>query len=605
MNKIFNIVLAIGTLAVLSSCEDFFTREPINKFSAETYFSSESELQMYVNGMLNSYLPNPTETQSGDSYNDLIATKTSSDFFRADVPWDNNKQGGWSWGWLRRCNYMLTYMSNAKDKVSEELYNHYEGVVRFWRAYHYADKIKTFSDVPWTDEYLQPDSPILFEGRHDREYVVSKIVEDLEFAREHVLGTSQFHNDTRSNIDKFVVNALAARIYLYEGTFKKNVKNNPSTGKAWTNEYQSANDLIQLAADAAKVVMDQGGFKLSPDYKGLFINNDLNVDETIWGYRFQMELNGRHSYTRYFNSSTLGQQYSGTKDLVRMFLKKDGKPVATGEQPVYEEFTDRDTRLDATVLGPGRKVTGLDSKEKDADPNFTFCKTGYMLVKWCIPNELHYQNSIDENDIPLVRYAEVLLIYAEAMNELGKMSKDIWNATVGALRERAGVKNIYPGDAGYVADTWLRDYYTKDVQYVPTLNDIALEIRRERVTELTTEGGLRQDDVYRYGQADLIERRYNHQGWAGIWIPEADLTKGFKYNPDGATYMVNSSVDKNSETGYPISDTNNLNWSLEKAGNGYYLVYNYKLRWEERMYCRPIPLTAVTINPQLGENYGW
>lgn len=607
MKKFLNIIISIAAVAGLSSCDDFLTREPINEFSAETYFASESELKMYTDGMLNSWLPDYTETAGGDAYNDLIATKTSTDFFRADVTWDASKQGGWSsssWAFLRRCNFMLTYMTNAKGKVSDDIYNHYEGVARFWRAYQYFDKIKTFSDVPWVDKYLQPSDSILYGTRNDREYVMHQVTEDMKFACENVMA-GKFHTKGRVYIDKYVVLAYASRMFLYEGTFRKNVANNPATGKPWTNKYESADDFLELAAKYAGDIIDSGVFSLHKTYSDLFLSNDLQPDEVIWGRSYLSSVNGYHSLTRYFNSSTLGQQYSGTKDLVRMFLKTDGSPVLTGEQSINDEFTGRDPRLSATVLGPGHKIKDITGATVNETINCTFCKTGYMLVKWCIPDATHSQNSIDENSIPIIRYAEVLLNYAEAMNELGKMDETIWNKTVGALRERAGVKNIYPGSATYVTDTWLKNYYTTDVHHAPTLNNVALEIRRERVTELTFESELRQDDLYRYGQADLIERRYNHQGWAGVWLSDADVANGFTF--EGTLYKFNKAQKTNSETAYPISDTNNLNWSLEKAaGSGYYLVYNYKLQWDDnKMYCRPIPVEATNVNPNLGQNYGW
>ena len=108
----------------LVSCEGFLSREPINKFNAETYFQSESELEMYANGMLNSWLPDYSETSGGDAYNDLIATKTGTDFYRPSANWDSSKQGGWAngdWSFLRRVNYMLTRMDKAKTKVSEDI----------------------------------------------------------------------------------------------------------------------------------------------------------------------------------------------------------------------------------------------------------------------------------------------------------------------------------------------------------------------------------------------------------------------------------------------------------------------------------------------------
>lgn len=594
----------------LVSCEGFLSREPINKFNAETYFQSESELEMYANGMLNSWLPNYSETSGGDAYNDLIATKNGSDFYRPSSNWDSSKQTGWAngdWSFLRRVNYMLTRMDKAKTKVDEKIYNHYEGVARFWRAMKYVSKVNTFSNVPWVEEYLQPsDSTVLYGPRDDREYVFHKIREDLEFAATNCMA-DKFHTDGRVRIDKFVVNALASRYFLYEATFRMNVANNPATGKPWNNEYETVNDLLELSAKCAKTVIDEGGFSLIKDYSSLFLSSKIQKDEVIWGRSYSGELNVRHGLTRYFHSSTMGQQYSGTKDLVDMFMKTDGKPidVAAGEDKklIADEFEGRDPRLAATVLGPGHAIINSASANETID--FTFCKTGYMLTKWSVPDETHFQNSIDENSLPIVRYAEVLLNYAEAMNELGKMDQSVWEKTVGALRKRAGIADIYPGSGDYSRDEWLYSYYTKGLNhpmYTQGDLDIALEIRRERVTELTFEGGLRQLDVYRYGQADLIARRYDNVGWKGIYVGD-----GSEMEFEGKNYTFDTSSDAlntNSTTNYPIrprSSAKESDWFIEDG----YLVYKIDLQWTDNMYCRPIPTTALTLNPKIGQNYGW
>ena len=489
MKKYISLLFAVSALLCVSACEDFLTRGPINEFNAETYFQSEAELEMYANGMLNSYMPNYTETAGGDAYNDLIATKTSTDFFRADVDWNSSRQGSWvssSWSFLRRTNYMLENMVNAKGKVEEKIYNHYEGVARFWRAYNYMTRVKLFSDVPWVEKYLQPeDTLILYGPRDDREFVFHKMTEDLVFACENVMN-DKFKTAERSVICKDIVEAYASRFFLYEASFRKNITENPATGKPWTNEYETVTDLYRLAQKYAKDVIDNGGYKLVSDYPSLFISDQLVSDEVIWGRTYLTEINGRHSYTRYFHSSTLGQQYSGTKDLVRMFLKTDGTAITDDEakQSITKEFEGRDSRLAATVLGPGRNIVDMSGNPTHETIDFTFCKTGYQIVKWSIPDASHFQNGIDENSIPIIRYPEVLLNYAEACEELGEMTEEIWNQTVGALRKRAGVANVYPT----ARDPWLYDYYTKDLVHPATdISPVGLEIRRERVTELTFE----------------------------------------------------------------------------------------------------------------------
>ena len=152
--NIANIFGGIIIALTITSCEDFLSREPIDKVNADTWFSSETDLLLYANGMLQSYLPSESTIGLGDAYCDLVATKTSSDYYRPGV-WNSTKQTGWAysdWENVRRANYMMENMVRSKGKVDDIIYNHYDGVAHFWRAFFYYSKIRTFGDVPWIDK---------------------------------------------------------------------------------------------------------------------------------------------------------------------------------------------------------------------------------------------------------------------------------------------------------------------------------------------------------------------------------------------------------------------------------------------------------------------
>ena len=295
--------------------------------------------------------------------------------------------------------------------------------------------------------------------------------------------------------------------------------------------------------------------------------------------------------------------FSATVDVIlwRPGFELGSKGLMVG---INDEFKDRDPRLAKTVLGPGFPVkSGANTITMNVSCNH--CLTGYMLVKWLYPDDSYWASGIDSNSILIYRYAEVLLNYAEAMNELGKMDKTVWDLTVGALRTRAGVTNVYPT----TADAWLKEYYTKDLKYpFKTLGNeaVALEIRRERATELILEGGLRQQDLFRYGQMDLIERRgaKGEESWTGVWISDTDYANGY-YMFNDTKYFINTGVKKTTE--YPITTNKaDMTWSLRKAeGSGYYLQYHLDLKWEDKMYVRPISQNDLNLNPNLGQNYGW
>lgn len=215
MKKILYLVL---TVLLCCSCSNFLERDPENDVSSDAFFNSENDLKLYTNSFINSLLDIDDFTY-GDQYTDVVSTNSSTNYFRAG--WNANQQGGWSWGDLRSINYMLDNMKKAKGKVSDVVYNHYEGVARFWRARFYYDMVKNFGGVPWYDHVLNnTDSLGLYKKRDSRQVVMSKILEDLNFASSNCLAAAEY---TRSStrISKYVALALKSRVCLYEGTYRK------------------------------------------------------------------------------------------------------------------------------------------------------------------------------------------------------------------------------------------------------------------------------------------------------------------------------------------------------------------------------------------------
>ncbi len=598
--------LIILTAALVAcSCSKFLERTPANEFAAETFFKSESDLKVYANGLVNAALPSASDMALGeDRFTDFCGTKQSKEFY-----WGNYtaaQASNWNtstWSFPRRVAYMIDNMPRCKENVSEKVYNHYEGVARFWRSWITFKRMKVFGDVYFIDKVLQPsDSTLLYGPRQDREYVFHRITEDLQFACENCLTAGEgIHSPGRIYINKYVVLAFASNAFLYEGTYRKYHSVNPSTGKAWSGEYESVEDLLTLAEKYAREIIDTKAFSLNSDYRSLFVSKELPTDEVIWGCTYSTDLSVTHSVTYNYCSTTSSLLYSPTKEYVRMFLKTDGHPAEEAIS-VTKEFIGRDKRLSATVLSPGQKWQRLNGTMEELAPNWTWTCAGYEWIKWVQLEEDPMSATLKSyNSVPIIRYAEVLLNYAEAAEELGHMTPAIWDETVGALRKRAGVTSIYPKNAAYIADPWLRAYYTEDVLHPATLSDTQLEIRRERGTELSMEGQSRYDDLMRWCLGDLIERRYKHQGWRGIYITQEEAASGFKWA--GKKYTVSNSKSTN-ETNYKISGTSDGNWSLSNGTYGY-LIYNYKLQWDDMMYTHPIPTSALNVNPNIGQNEGW
>ena len=607
MKKTVTIIILAGL--TLCSCNDFLTKNPTNSIPGDLFLESASDVVLYSNGMLNSYMPSFSEISGGsDEYTDLVATKSGSDFFAPGI-WDASRQTGWAsgdWTFVRRANYFIENLPKAGKSLSKEDYGHYMGEARFWRARAHYNKLRVFGDIPWIDHVLKENDIALYAGRDDREYVIHKILEDIDYACENCLTDQNHLTPGRTKLNRWVALAQKADICLFEGSFRRYHTLNPSTGKPWNGKYESAEDLLDMCADACEEIINSGVFSLhktsdpSTGFSELFLSETIPADETIWSRQASEAANVMHNRTSVLTSATAGQRSSPTKDLVDMFLTVNGTPVTSRTKSVVDEFEDRDCRLAQTVIGPGHTWITKAGVKDFKGPSFTTSLTGYAFSKWIIEKEENYSTSRDNNSMAVFRYGGILLDYAEAKAELGEMNEDIWNLTVGALRQRAGVHNIYPGSAGFVKDVWLTDYYNS-VSPLP-LSDILVEIRRERATELVMEMSRRYYDLIRWGCGELMVRRYNYQGWRGIYLSETDVANGFDFN--NTHYQVTSGGNNTSRS-YPITTTKaNVTWSLSEGTHGY-LIYNYALEWDDKMNVRPIPLTAITLNPALGQNKGW
>lgn len=650
MKKILYTAIGLISIFTLASCEKYLTVKPHDKVAAQTFFNNEQELELFANGMLNSYRPGATDIALGDQRTDICSVRDPAKFWYPNDIYIPSDRSAWSYTNVRRANVLINNMERAKGKVSEEVYNHYQGVGRVWRAYFHFEKVITYGDIPWQDKLVDPaDTTLLYAKRDDRELVVHNCIEDLKFAVEHCFGDDTY----KGKINKWIAATYLSRIALYEGTFRKYFDVNPSTYQPWNNYYETADDLLRIACEAAEVVINSGKFSLAPNYKANFITkNLLSNPEMIWVSEYSDEdgVMVTHELTSTFRGTNTTAP-SPTKNYVRQFLMKDGTPITTDELSLYEELStnnNRDPRLNMCVnhIGHTYAANSGETLPKYMPCNLT--STGYNLIKWNLEEENQFNVSKCANSIPIMRYAEVLLNYAEAKAELGEMDDAVWNATVGKLRGRVGVETARPSKVDpmlykYYADAY--DYEEGDIQgnraaeLKSHLTADLVEIRRERVAELGFEG-FRYDDLQRWHCLSLVPMRgTNGQGAIGIWVSKEDFTKGFLFNPifmldtDGKSkkdYELNPSGEyeyvgegngryyvwkgevrfankgNSNENTFIITNTGGQqSYSLSNGDHGY-MIFNYPLEWNVKKYLYPINSTNVLAkNPNIVQNYGW
>ena len=600
MRKILLYTLTTLAAAGMASCEDFLTRDTYDQIGSDEFWKSETDLELYANGFIQKMIPGDGTITRGDIYADYCAVDIPTDLLRPDGNVSPDNQTGWAesnWTNLRRVNYMLDNMHKCRGRVSDEIYNHYEGVARFWRAYFYWNKVKTFGAVPWYDSTIDSnDHEALYKPRDSREYVMRKVLEDIEFASTYCTSSSALEVNS-VQITRYVALALKARICLYEGTFRKYHANDPSTGKPWTTD--EAETYLRAAVSACNELMTSKKYSLVSDpanvstqYRKLFTSESVFTQEVIWARVYNAELNATHN----LNSNFIVQQYGSyslTKQFINTYLNLDGSRFT--DKPGYEktafidEFENRDYRLMQTVRYPGytRKNNGTDTRYA---PDFGYCVTGYQPIKWVIDDtSLDSNTSPCSTSIPIIRYAEILLTYAEAKCELDEFDETVWNETIKPLRERAGVDGTMPA----TADPYMIEYF------LGTVTDNALlEIRRERGCELILEN-VRWDDDMRWGMGKLAERP-----WYGVYVGELD--KAYDMDGDGkddVCFVRKEPERPQAGITYRVLGDD---FSLTDGDSGYIECYIRMTRkWDDKKYVRPIPTTALNDNPALGQNYGW
>lgn len=579
--KIRNLILFACTGFFLSSCSDFLDKEPFDKLVPSSFFNTETDLSLFTNSFYQDFTPSALSIVQADEMAEYTSKNNSPTFIAGNF--SSVDQGKWNWNNLRNINYFLEQYNNPS--ISEEARNHYAGIAKFFRAYFYFEMVKTYGDVPHYTKTMTTDDPDLYKGRDSRAEVMDSVLADIDFAVQHI--RSQKDNSS-STITKWVALGFKSRICLFEGTFRKyhTQLNLVSSAEMWLGE----------SAKAAKEIMDAGQYALyqsgnpDKDYRTLFTSENPISTEVMWANVYNNALKRWHEVTWKFNSATYGSRWGLNKQFINTYLNKDGSrftdEVGFDEQLFVQEMTDRDPRLAQTVRSLGYKR----SDGSAAPPNFGYTFTGYHIHKFSLDEKRLDGVTESYNSISMMRYAEVLLNYAEAKAELGEMNSAVWAQTVGALRQRAGVDSKEPTTV---------DSYLQSV-YFPEISDrYLLEVRRERGIELVYEG-LRYDDLLRWKKGHLLE-----MDWKGIYVPAMDTEMDLDGNgtPD-VSFVAKTPAQATANVTYVIIDGTASKLS---QGNKGHIIWrsDEDRQFPEKKYYRPISNADIVDNPNLEQNPGW
>lgn len=449
------------------------------------------------------------------------------------------------------------------------------GEAHFFRAYCYFDLLQVYGDVIITRTPLDIDSPEMQMARNSRDEVVDFILEDLEEAIRLLPEANEISSKDEGRLSSQAASAFLSRVALYEGTWQK------FRNGGQNNDRSSA--LLDIAATSAHDVIESGFFELfAPEelgteaYKYLFIleNDKSNPAGITKSGNKEYIFTRRHDPTLAsigFNitQGRLGNAVYVTRKMANMYLQSNGLPInpqTWDYSKVDSEFKDRDNRMSNTLMIPGHTYWGTGGGRIDwtgsaeeianaSHKNFMpSTGTGYFPHKWCCERD-GVPTGMEAYDYPIIRYAEVLLNYAEAVFERDdKISDEDLAISLNLTRKRVN-PNMPDLTNAFVSANNL---------------DMRTEIRRERTVEFYDEN-FRIDDLKRWKTAEE-EMPMNLIGvkWRG--------------------------------TDYETKWSDASSKTMDAEGC---IIYEQGRVWEEKHYLYPLPIDQLKLNPNLKQNPGW
>lgn len=584
-----------ASILPFSSCSDFLDREPITKPEAGNFLTGAIQVENYINGL---YMTLPSFSKFGlgvrseeKNSDNIIAEK-----YDARLHGQNNQFSGasdWQTGYqnLRKVNYFFHNYKVSEAQENEDVLS-LKGEAYFLRAYWHFDLLKKFGSIPVMDAFWDENATIagLQIPAKTRNEVARFILSDLVEAK-NLLHSRGKYSGIRINKEAAMV--LAMNVALYEGTWEKYHSSDDFASSTNESNYflgeviNWGNELFGCGIDLYKTGQNPGDA-----FAALFNSKDLSgMGEVLLWRKYSSDEGVFHDVNGNLKAGVVDSEGAAgiTQSLVDNYLNADGTfidPTNEKFKDFKETFEGRDPRLIQTVMNEGAKFASAttatpmhleeytDEKKNTISPpklagdGNTRSLTGYHIR---LGIDTTFVSGNGETALPIIRYAEGLLAYAEAAAELEMWSDDIANKTLKALRERAGVKYLAPA----------KDANFTDFGY--TLTPVLQEIRRERRSELALQG-FRLDDLMRWKADKLIVGKRGKGAYVG---DESILFKS--YSPDN---------QKRIRERLTLDDNK---WADPMAGT---LPSGYQFH-ADRDYLLPIPPSELELNKKLKQNPKW
>ena len=537
MKRLFLYMLAGVSLIGATSCSDFLDTVPHDALAPAITWKTEDDAQKFLIGCYDGWA----------DPNQLVYLDCGSDIGYNNFSWENWKYIGngnmsaagsvynmYSFETIRRCNDFLTNIEKIEfaDQAKKD---DMIAQVRTIRAYQYFDKNWWYGGVPLIDSYGSAEEAQV--PRNTEEEVKKFVFDELDA----VIPMLNDAPAARGYIAKGTALALKMRSALYYGEY-------------------------QRAKEAAQAIMDLKQYELDPNYSNLFMVAGQNSKEIIAAVQHIDNLKTLYVIGQMYNNGDGGwSSIVPTQNLVDMYEMSNGltKDEAGSNYDAAHPFANRDPRMAMTIIFPGQDWNGqvfntLDKKidEKD-NANYpggadNASKTALTWYKYLGPKS-QYSDMWGTNACPIIfRYAEVLLTYAEAENELNGPSAVVYDL-LDQVRLRAGHVAVDRSKSG-------------------AQDELRKLIRRERTIEFAGEG-LRRADILRWKDA------------SGKMVAEKVL--------NGALNRITGTIDYNNNDPYTRAT---IATEVDFVENRSFKPYNRYM---------PIPQSARDANPNLSQNQGY
>lgn len=567
------LLIISSALLVCTACNDL-NLNPLSEGSSDNWYSDETEIKLSLNDAYRLLY------WSFDSYTpDFMGNAWCDDWSRRDITMqitNSTINGEWSsvkdmWSYtykgITRSNTILEKIDELGDNMAEGKKNLYRADARFIRACRYSILISYWGDVPYYTSSIDIDQAFSL-GRTSKTTILKAIYEDFDFAAQHLPKT--YASDELRHATKGAAFAMKARIALYQGDY-------------------------ELARNAADSCIKLGIYSLHSDFGELFLSKTKDSEEMIFAIprSIALEVYLSKSYTQSYVTRLAGgystQQPSW--DLFCAFLCKDGLPI--DESPLYDPhnpFKNRDPRCAETIVEFGTPHLGFSYQPHPDSTKIMNYTTGKLVSNkdnrttanpYASYNGLMFKKCIDEDysdedrlaDPPYIvmRYADVLLMYAEAKIELNEIDASVLNA-INQVRARAyGV--AVTNTSAYPA--------------VTTTDQAALRktLRIERRMEFAQEGTLRYMDLIRWRLAEKVLNIPTYGLLDAADLKTKIVKKGLWFFPS------TPEIDEDGVADFkPMYDA------------GLIKILAIRTFDKTKQYLWPIPSKEIIINPNLTQN---